>query len=107
MLPWFPMPEWPAPLSVENAKELLSVLAPAYASKQEEGRSTDENTAAKPEPKLESQPAPAKPTLILKEDYVELRAEALRIDANAPPVLPKALRDDVSLKPHQLHGIAW
>ena len=29
------------------------------------------------------------------------------MDANTPPVLPKALRDDVSLKPHQIHGVAW
>ena len=94
---------WPAPLTVENAYELLSILSPAYAE--------PETGAKEPFPKSgapqDKKQAPAKPTLLLKEDYIEARAKILQPGEGALAKLPQALRDDIGLKPHQFIGVAW
>jgi HJR/Mrr/RecB family endonuclease len=55
---------------------------------------------------------PAKQTLLVKSnfhkvDYAEERKSNLALPAGAVARLPKALRRSISLKKHQLHGVAW
>ena len=109
------MPSWPAPLAIDNARELLAAMAPAFGES-DTGPATDgqapvidrsgEAPVQAPEPRAE------KPTLILKDNveaahYVEQRAAVLEIPANMEPELPAILKAGVKLKPHQLHGVAW
>lgn len=55
---------------------------------------------------------PKKETLLVKlnfygMDYVEERKQSLALPLDAQAQLPKALRPSISLKKHQLHGVAW
>jgi SNF2 family DNA or RNA helicase len=55
---------------------------------------------------------PKKETLLVKlnffgADYVEERKQSLALPAHAEAVLPKTLRPSISLKKHQLKGVAW
>lgn len=40
-------------------------------------------------------------------DYVSTRVQSLELPDNAHPNLPVLLRDDIKLREHQLHGVAW
>lgn len=40
-------------------------------------------------------------------DYTESRAESLQMPLDRAPLLPKSLRPEIELKPHQRFGIAW
>ncbi|WP_051340450.1 DEAD/DEAH box helicase [Azospirillum halopraeferens] len=105
------MPEWPAPLSVENAQELVRAIAPAFSAPPSPARPVPEVQARPPASDHASRRA-GKETLLLKsnleqEEYVERRAENLRWEPHEQPVLPQLLRPDIALKPHQLAGVAW
>ena len=55
---------------------------------------------------------PKKETLLVKlnffgADYVEERKQNLALPADARAVLPRTLRPSISLKKHQLKGVAW
>ena len=40
-------------------------------------------------------------------DYTEARAESLQMPPDREPLLPKTLRPEIELKPHQRIGVAW
>lgn len=105
------MPAWPAPLTVENAQELVRAIAPAFAAPatppppapEQHGETAGADKAAR---------NAAKETLLLKsnleqEEYVERRAANLLWEPHERPDLPRLLRPDIALKPHQLQGVAW
>lgn len=104
--------EWPAPLAVENARELVAALAPAFAPDASQAAGQPAGGEA-PSPAAVAEPAPKdRKTLLLKSnldaiDYAERRAEHLRWEPHAEPVLPALLRPEIALKPHQLEGVAW
>lgn len=109
------MAEWPAPLTLDNARELLAAMAPAFGVKASPspGEEPASMTGQSDEPAEQpGAPRSEKLTLILKDNvdsarYVEQRADALRIPSDIEPSLPAALKANVDLKPHQLHGVAW
>ncbi|MGC2853837.1 DEAD/DEAH box helicase [Novispirillum sp. DQ9] len=95
---------WPAPIAVENARELVAALEPAFAVP---SPATAERTS-----RPAGEPKPEKKTLILKGnlegvDYAEARAAHLRWSPDRQPVLPSLLRPEIELKPHQKQGVAW
>lgn len=104
------MPDWPAPLAVENARELVAALAPAFAS---DGPPPPAATAVAEDGAPAGKPGPKdRKTLLLKSnleavDYAERRAEHLRWEPHEDPVLPALLRPEIALKPHQREGVAW
>ena len=44
---------------------------------------------------------------IAQPEFAEERAKELQLAHNAAPRLPKCLKDDVTLKDHQISGVAW
>lgn len=101
----FEFPGCPKPVSIHDAKNILSDFVDAFKDIHERkfpsvGKGRKE--AGEKERK----------TLILRAniqsvDYQEARKDALAHDATRPPRLPVALRREYGLKDHQLQGVAW
>lgn len=96
------LPGLTAPVPIEDARSALEALAKVRVELQRE----------------EFQPGGCRPTesakkrLIIKRnleeiDYTEARADALQMPPDRVPKLPKALRPETNLKPHQHVGVAW
>ncbi len=87
------------PVTVTEAKQVLQAIQTAE-EQVEKGSFT-----------VKQQKAPAQ-SLLLKSnictvDYQEDRKHALELPNNSQARLPSALRESVSLKQHQLQGVAW
>ena len=87
------------PVSVAEAKQILEVIQ------------TTEEEIRKGEFATKQQKAPYQ-SLLLKSniymvDYQENRKQALELPSNSQASLPSVLRESVSLKQHQLQGVAW
>ena len=65
----------------------------------------------KPGERKDAEQGPQKRLIIKRNledvDYSESRAESLLMPSGRTPVVPKSLRPDVELKPHQVVGISW
>ncbi|MCD2451121.1 DEAD/DEAH box helicase [Methylicorpusculum oleiharenae] len=87
------------PVSVAEAKQILEVIQ------------TTEEQIRKGEFSTKQQKAPSQ-SLLLKSniyavDYQENRKQALELPSDSQARLPSVLRESVSLKHHQLQGVAW
>lgn len=87
------------PVSVAEAKQILEVIQ------------TTEEQIQKGEFSTKQQKAPSQ-SLLLKSniytvDYQENRKQALELPSDSQARLPSVLRESVSLKHHQLQGVAW
>ncbi|ASF45475.1 DEAD/DEAH box helicase [Methylovulum psychrotolerans] len=87
------------PVSVAEAKQILEVIQ------------TTEEQIRKGEFTAKQQKSSAK-SLLLKSniytvDYQENRKQALELPSDSQVKLPSVLRESVSLKQHQLQGVAW
>ena len=90
------------PVPVEDARRAVDALVRAQAE-----LLSKEFTPA--QAKAASGP---KKRLVIKRnlediDYTEARADSLQMPDGREPLLPVALRSEVSLKPHQRVGVAW
>lgn len=90
------------PVPIGDARRAVDALARAHEELQGKGFKP-------PSEKTEQEP---KKRLIIKRnleaiDYTEARADALQMPEDREPVLPRTLRNDVSLKSYQLVGVAW
>lgn len=69
------------------------------------------NREFKPGERKDAEQGPQKRLIIKRNledvDYSESRAESLLMPPGRSPVVPKSLRPDVELKPHQVVGISW
>lgn len=89
------------PIPIADAKRALDALAKASADVQRGAF----------QPRGDTKPV-AKQRLIIKRnfediEYNEARADALQMPTDRLPAIPRALRREVVLKPHQEAGIAW
>ncbi|SAK99799.1 helicase SNF2 [Caballeronia calidae] len=89
------------PIPVADAQSALDALARA-AAEVRRGEFT---------PRAGARPA-AKKRLIIKRnfediEYNEVRADALHMPPDCAPAIPRTLRPEVVLKPHQEVGVAW
>lgn len=96
------LPGLKTPVPIEDARRAVNALAQAQMDLKREAFDPNRGKAA-PE---------AKKRLVIKRnleeiDYTESRADTLQMPEGREPVLPVTLRPNVSLKPHQLIGVAW
>jgi hypothetical protein len=98
----FTLPGFPKPVAVAQAEAMLTIFK----------QTQREIAAHKFNPEKESvRRAPRRNGLVVKSnvekvDYAELRG-SLALPSRTKPLLPASLRRDVSLKEHQLKGVAW
>ncbi len=98
----FVLAGFPQPVTVSQAEAMLTIFKEAQR----------DVAAHKFNPEKESvRLAPKRNGLVVKSnvakvDYAELRG-SLSLPPRTKPLLPTALRRDVSLKDHQLKGVAW
>jgi hypothetical protein len=96
------LPGLKVPVPIEDARRAVDALARAHSELQRKDfKPHNEKTAQEP-----------KKRLVIKRnleaiDYTEARTDALQMPDDRAPVLPQALRNDVSLKSYQLVGVAW
>lgn len=96
------LPGLTTPVPIEDARTALEALAKVRVELQrEEFRPSGCRRAEG-----------AKKRLIIKRnleeiDYTEARADALQMPPDRAPKLPKTLRPEINLKPHQHVGVAW
>lgn len=98
------VPGLPRPIPLSEAEQIVRTFSRAERDIQ------DGNFDPAKKPKTSEAPAPKKKSLILRPniqqlDY-EVRREALQ-DVPHEAEVPKGLRDDVRLLPHQQAGLAW
>lgn len=103
------LPSSAHPVPVESLEAAVKSLMQARDELQR--RSFDPNKAQPTRPPSEAQPSEKK-HLILKSnidevDHLESRAQRLSLADDASPRLPRCLRADMTLKDHQLRGVAW
>ncbi|WP_429406805.1 DEAD/DEAH box helicase [Paraburkholderia sp. GAS82] len=89
------------PIPIVDAQRALDALAKACADVQR--REFKGGGGARPA---------AKKRLIIKHnfediEYNEARADALQMPPDRTPIVPRSLKTDITLKPHQEVGIAW
>ncbi len=87
------------PVTVTKAKQLLEILQTAEEQVQQGAFTTQQH-----KPQVQS--------LLLKSnintvEYQEDRKQVLELPSDSQALLPSALRTSVSLKQHQLQGVAW
>ena len=87
------------PVTVTKAKQLLEILQTAEEQVQQGAFTTQQH-----KPQVQS--------LLLKSnintvEYQEDRKQVLELPSDSQAQLPRALRTSVSLKQHQLQGVAW
>lgn len=100
------MPDWPAPIAIEDARQIVAAFAPPEPVKPL--GCAEAATSFDVEPKKKVAPI----GLLMAEnieasDYVEERGRLLAFPDDQLPQLPASLRPDVTLKPHQNVGVAW
>lgn len=96
------LPGLSAPVPLQDAKQAVAALLRAQADLQRREFKAKQGGSS-PE---------AKKRLVIKRnldgvDYTEERSTALRKPEDRQANLPKTLRPEVVLKPHQLDGVAW
>lgn len=96
------LPGLRAAVPIKDARQAVDALLNAQ-------RQLRQETFRPPPGKSDVKP---KKRLIIKRnledvDYSEARAEALTMDPEREPHLPRTLREGVELKPHQHVGVAW
>lgn len=96
------LPGLKTPVPLADARRAVDALARAQAE-------LDRKEFVPPIGRLA--PEPRKRLLIRRNleeiDYSEERADALQMPEDREPVMPQALRPEVTLKAHQLVGVAW
>ena len=93
----------PTPVDTAHARLLVDAFNSMIAAKEK---------VKVEKPNGDPKPRKSKESLLVKTnfndvDYREERRALLSLSAEAIPVLPTSLRPSVSLKKHQLHGVAW
>ena len=103
-LPTVQLPGLKMPVPLADARHAVEALARAQAE-------LKSNTFKPSAHTDKASPMHPKRLLIKRNlediDYSEIRSDALQLPDDREPVLPQALRQEVSLKPHQRIGVAW
>lgn len=109
------MPDWPGPVGVADAQAILEAYEPLLKSAP--GAAGTGGLEENEPPPFIYEPKPQAPRTsavqlligenIEKADYAEERGRLLAFDPARPPALPSSLAAGVTLKPHQLTGVAW
>lgn len=101
-LPSVLLPGLKLPIPIDDARRAVAALARVQIELQQLEFKPRHGAAAG---------APIKRLVIKRNleeiDYTEARADALQMQDERQPVLPRALRPEVTLKPYQLVGVAW
>jgi hypothetical protein len=106
------LPTSPHPVPIANLEAALQSLLQARDEVQRKTFQPDAGRNRATSAGSGSGSGSEKKHLILKSninevDHLESRAQRLSLMDDAVPALPSCLRPEVSLKPHQLRGVAW
>ena len=100
----FISPDFPVPISKNEARELLSSFQLGLSEVKNEHQNKEFN--------LVNKSATSRNTLNIRQnveqlDYSEERSQSLEFDDTSLPMLSSWIKSNVQLKPHQNIGIAW
>src|SRR6202034_1723200 len=98
----FVPPGFPGPIAVAQAEVMLTIFKEAQRKVAAHNFNPEKEWVCPPHKRN----GLVVKSNVDKVDYAELRG-ALSLPPKAKPVLPTTLRRDVSLKDHQLDGVAW
>ncbi len=108
------IPDWPGDMDIQDAQNILDAYQPllnAIPTDKPKGLAEDEAVLTKPELEAERRKKTRLQLLIGENienaDYVEKRGQLLALPENTEPELPSTLAPNISLKNHQLSGVAW